>query len=113
LDYLGKQLLTISWAITDSLRQEWKNHLRSAIHPTIFAIVYWIAAGVSWVLRLPPSYRADLLVAAPKLAEGAFAAAGDYYTWKLGERVYGTGSNEAWAAVCSIDPKVVFEAYRS
>ena len=39
----------------------------------------------------------------PKVAQAVlFAAVGDYYTWKLGEKVYGTGSNEAWAAVCNI-----------
>ena len=45
-------------------------------------------------------YRADLLVMAPKVTQAVFAALGDYYTWKLGECVYGAGSNEAWAAVC-------------
>ena len=37
---------------------------------------------------------------APKVTQAIFAALGDYYTWKLGECVYGVGSNEAWAAVC-------------
>ena len=36
---------------------------------------------------------------APKVTQAIFAALGDFYTWKLGERVYGAGSNEAWAAV--------------
>lgn len=80
--------------------QEWKNHLRSAIHPVIFAAVYRFTTGLAWVLRLSPTYRADLLIAAPKVVQAVFAAVGDYYTWKLGERIYGTGSNEAWAAVC-------------
>ena len=97
---MGKQLLSIERAMADS-SQEWRNHLRSAIHPAIFAAVYWLAACLSWVLRLSPLYRADLLVAAPKVAQAVFAALGDYHTWKLGKRVYGAGSNEAWAAVCS------------
>ena len=80
--------------------QEWKNHLRSAIHPVIFAAVYQCASCLAWVLRLSPAYRADFLVAAPKAVQAVFAAVGDYYTWKLGERIYGIGSNEAWAAVC-------------
>ena len=79
--------------------KEWKNHLRSAIHPTLFAIVYKFASGLSRILRLPPTYRADVLVAAPKFAQAIIAALGNYYTWKLGERTYGVGSNEAWAAV--------------
>lgn len=60
-----------------------------------------MSSGLSWVLQLSPSYRADLLVAAPKATQAIIAALGDYYTWKLGERVYGLGSNEAWAAVCT------------
>lgn len=40
------------------------------------------------------------MLAAPKVTQAIFAALGDYYTWKLGEQVYGHGSNEAWAAVC-------------
>ena len=81
--------------------QEWKNHLRSAIHPVIFAAVYQCASCLAWVLRLSSTYRADLLVAAPKVVQAVFAAVGDYYTWKLGERIYGNGSNEAWVAVCA------------
>lgn len=51
-------------------------------------------------MRLSPGYRADLLVAGPKVTQAIVAALGDYYTWKLGERVYGVGGNEAWATVC-------------
>ncbi|KAL6716379.1 glycosylphosphatidylinositol anchor biosynthesis [Lecanora helva] len=84
---------------------EWKNHLRSTIHPVLFAIIYKVTSGLSWILRLSPSYRADILVAAPKITQAAIAALGDFYTWKLGERTFGTGSNESWAAffltVCS------------
>ncbi len=83
--------------------KEWKNHLRSAIHPALFAIVYRLASGLSWILQLSPSHRADILVGAPKVAQAIVAALGDYYTWKLGERTYGARSNEAWALVCSAD----------
>ena len=82
--------------------QEWKNHLRSAIHPALFAIVYRIAAAISWALRLSPTLRANFLIAAPKAAQACCAAFGDYYTWKLGEKIYGSRSNEAWAAVSQI-----------
>ena len=44
--------------------------------------------------------KAMLLVLLPKAFQGVFAAVGDYYTWKLAEQVYGTGSNTAWTAVC-------------
>ncbi|SLM36233.1 gpi mannosyltransferase 3 [Lasallia pustulata] len=84
---------------------EWKYRLRSAIHPAIFAAVYRLSSFVSQSLQLSPSYHADLMITAPKVLQAVFAALGDYYTWKLGERMYGRGSNEAWAAlaltVCS------------
>lgn len=83
-------------------RQEWKNQLRSSIHPAIFAGVYWLSSCLSRGIRLAPDAHADLLIAAPKVTQALFAALGDYYTWKLGERVYGQGSSEAWATVCSV-----------
>lgn len=52
-------------------------------------------------MRLSPIVQDELFLAAPKVTQAVIAALGDYYTWKLGERVYGRGSNEAWAAVCS------------
>ena len=39
------------------------------------------------------------MIIAPKLVQALFAALGDYYTWRLGERVYGAGSFEAWSTV--------------
>ncbi|KAL8799700.1 MAG: hypothetical protein Q9200_007470 [Gallowayella weberi] len=77
---------------------EWKNQLRSAIHPALFAGVYWLSTELSKLLQLTPEYHAELLLAAPKVTQAIFAALGDYYTWKLGERIYGRGSNEAWTA---------------
>ena len=107
----------ITWVCTEckqlsharelSIAQEWKNQLRSSIHPALFAAVYWIASLVSSILQLPPAWHADLMIAAPKVTQAIIAALGDYYTWKLGERVYGQGSNEAWASVRSF-PKPLF-----
>jgi phosphatidylinositol glycan class B len=45
-----------------------------------------------------PQFQAMILVLLPKAIQGTFAAFGDYYTWKLAERIYGTGSNAAWTA---------------
>lgn len=86
----------------DDRAQEWKSNLRSSTHPAIFAAVYWVSSFVSRASRLSPDTHAELLIAAPKVMQAIFAASGDYYTWKLGEEVYGRDSNEAWAAVCSI-----------
>lgn len=63
--------------------------------------MYWLSSCLSTGLGLAPDAHADLLIAAPKVTQAIFAALGDFYTWKLAERVYGRDSNEAWAAVCS------------
>ncbi|KAL8764736.1 MAG: hypothetical protein Q9209_007903 [Squamulea sp. 1 TL-2023] len=78
---------------------EWKNQLRSAIHPALFAGIYFLSAKLSKVLELTPHNHAELLLAAPKITQAVIAALGDYYTWRLGERMYGRASNEAWAAL--------------
>ncbi|KAL9023878.1 MAG: hypothetical protein Q9196_006907, partial [Gyalolechia fulgens] len=78
---------------------EWRNQLRSAIHPAIFAAVYWLSARLSELFQLNPYARDELFLTAPKVMQAAIAALGDYYTWRLGERVYGNGSNEAWVAL--------------
>ncbi|MCJ1397091.1 glycosylphosphatidylinositol anchor biosynthesis [Xylographa trunciseda] len=84
---------------------EWKHHLRSAIHPYLFATMYWLSAFSAELLHLSAHNRAELLIAAPKVLQAIFAALGDYYTWQLGQNVYGRDSNEAWATlaltVCS------------
>ena len=89
--------------ISDSNLQEWKNNLRSSIHPAIFAGFYWFSSSLSNALRLSPGSHADLLIATPKIVQAVFAAAGDFYTYKLGERIYGQGSYEAWTAVRCLD----------
>ncbi|EGC42672.1 GPI mannosyltransferase [Histoplasma capsulatum var. duboisii H88] len=78
---------------------EWRHHLRSSIHPYIFAAVYYVSNLVSGYLSISPLYRANLLLAAPKLTQALFAAVGDFYTWKLAGKVYGNSSYEAWGAL--------------
>jgi hypothetical protein len=79
--------------------KEWKSQLRSSIHPLIFTTIYYIAGSIAWILPLSPLTAADLLVAAPKTAQAVIAATGDYYTWKLAGKVYGSDSYGAWATV--------------
>jgi phosphatidylinositol glycan class B len=50
-------------------------------------------------LQFFPQFRAMLLSVLPNVVQGIIAGIGDYYTWQLSERIYGTGSNTAWAAV--------------
>lgn len=65
--------------------------------------MYWAIDWASGVLRLRPPARAELLLAGPKVLQACFAANGDYYTWKLAERVYVGNSYEAWAAVSHLE----------
>ncbi len=108
VDYVGEPNISLlaqsnqSGPILTIRAQEWKNNLRSSIHPAIFAGVYWVSSFLSRASRLSPDTHAKLLIAAPKVTQAIFAALGDYYTWKLGEGVYGRDSSEAWVAVCSI-----------
>ncbi|KAF7591183.1 glycosylphosphatidylinositol anchor biosynthesis [Aspergillus hancockii] len=78
---------------------EWRHHLRSSLHPLLFAAVYSVADLSARVLRLSSATRSDLLVVAPKLAQAVIAAIGDFYTWKLARSVYGHRSHEAWATL--------------
>lgn len=48
---------------------------------------------------MTPATRAELLLAAPKTLQGVLAALGDYYTWQLARRVFGRGSDQAWATL--------------
>ncbi|KAF2142490.1 glycosyltransferase family 22 protein [Aplosporella prunicola CBS 121167] len=77
---------------------EWREQLRSSLHPALFAALY---RAISGICSLSP----DVLIAAPKITQAVFAAAIDHSTWRLAERAYGRGSSAAWASlalsVCS------------
>ncbi|KAL5362064.1 Alg9-like mannosyltransferase family-domain-containing protein [Aspergillus floccosus] len=78
---------------------EWRHHLRSSLHPLLFATVYNVADLLARLLRLSSPVRAEVLVAAPKTAQALIATVGDFYTWKLARLVYGRGSHEATAVL--------------
>lgn len=50
-------------------------------------------------LQFFPQFRAMIMIVLPNVIQALIAAIGDYYTWRLAERVYGRGSNVAWVAV--------------
>ena len=50
-------------------------------------------------LSMYPQFRAMILVHVPKLFQGVIAALGDFYTWKLADKVYGRGSNFSWTSL--------------
>ncbi len=62
-------------------------------------MVYKITDAMSTLEGATRSARAYDLVIAPKIAHAVFAAMMDLFTWKLGQRVYGSGSSAALAAV--------------
>jgi hypothetical protein len=42
------------------------------------------------------------MLIAPKIVQGMFAAAMDFYTWKLGRKIYGVDSDAAMATVSAL-----------
>ncbi|KIW80445.1 hypothetical protein Z517_07061 [Fonsecaea pedrosoi CBS 271.37] len=78
---------------------EWKNHLRSAIHPAIFGLCYQLADTVAERLILQSPVRSEVLLAAPKTLQAFFAATTDFYTWRLASYVYGKDSAAALATL--------------
>lgn len=46
-----------------------------------------------------PQFRAMILSVLPNVVQGIIASLGDFYTWKLAEKMYGIGSNAAMVTV--------------
>ncbi|KAB5558126.1 glycosyltransferase family 22 protein [Coniochaeta sp. 2T2.1] len=98
------QALEPAWSIAfgaDSgawLTWEWEYQLRSSLHPALFGGAYNVAYKLMTLLDVVPSVKSSVLVALPKVIQSVFAAASDFYTWKLAEKVFGANSNPAWAA---------------
>ena len=100
LDYLGEWLLSTAHdACILTWTQEWREGLRSAVHPWICAIVYKLANAMSTLEGATRTARAEDMLIAPKIAQAIFAAVMDLATWKLGQKVYGRGSAAAMATV--------------
>ena len=79
--------------------QEWKNQLRSSLHPLVFGCVYHAAAVVVAISNCSTVTRSALLLVAPRVAQAVFAACVDYYTWSLAQQLYGTESKCAQISV--------------
>ncbi|THY67844.1 hypothetical protein D6C97_00578 [Aureobasidium pullulans] len=78
---------------------EWRERLRSSLHPFLFAGVYQATAFLAVSLHLETTTRAELLLAAPKVLQGCFAALTDFFIWKLAEKAYGRNSQASHAAL--------------
>lgn len=66
-------------------------------------MIYQITDVMSTMEGAIRSARAHDLLIAPKIAQAVFAAVMDIFTWKLGQRIYGSGSPTALAAVSVSD----------
>ena len=100
LDHLGGRRRICDERLLRLTRdQEWREHLRSALHPALFATIYKVTGGVSTAFNLAPASKAYTLLAAPKTLQAVIAAIGDYYTWKLAKHIHGPGSPPTWAAL--------------
>ncbi|KAL3428269.1 alg9-like mannosyltransferase [Phlyctema vagabunda] len=78
---------------------EWHKQLRSSLHPAIFAAFYYGCTKVMRALSFFPQFQAILLAVLPNSLQSLIAGLGDYYTWRLAEKLYGTGSDAAWTAL--------------
>ncbi len=74
--------------------------LRSSLHPAIFALGYLIVENAIGSLT---KVKAEWLIAAPKVMQTGFAALGDWYTWRLAEKLYGQNSTVAWSVVSVLE----------
>jgi len=74
---------------------EWREHLRSSLHPFLFSVVYKTAEMVSSTLNVAPSQKVEFLVASPKVFQAVLAASTDFFTWRLAEKLYGHGDRSA------------------
>ncbi|KAI0840537.1 glycosyltransferase family 22 protein [Hypoxylon sp. FL0890] len=80
------------------LTWEWKHRLRSSVHPAIFAFGYWIVQNFGGP-GMAPQTKAKWLIAAPKILQTGFAALSDWYSWRLAEKLYGSGSAASWSVL--------------
>jgi GPI mannosyltransferase 3 len=71
------------------------------LHPALFAIVYYVVDKPMEYFQFFPQFRAMILAVLPNLVQAYIAAAGDFYTWQLSERIYGIGSNTSLVTVSS------------
>ncbi|TGO59229.1 hypothetical protein BELL_1256g00020 [Botrytis elliptica] len=78
---------------------EWHYQLRSSLHPTLFAAAYYLIDKPMELVNFFPQFRAEVLAVLPNIIQAIFAAACDYYTWKMAEKMYGLGSRTGYVTL--------------
>ncbi|KAF7900841.1 hypothetical protein EAF00_003062 [Botryotinia globosa] len=78
---------------------EWHYQLRSSLHPTLFAAAYYLIDKPMEFVNFFPQFRAEVLAVLPNIIQAILAAACDYYTWKMAEKMYGLGSRTGYVTL--------------
>ncbi|ODQ54917.1 hypothetical protein SAICODRAFT_64193 [Saitoella complicata NRRL Y-17804] len=73
---------------------EWDEGIRNPLHPAVLAVLYKVLSVVG--VDTP-----DVVVVAPKVLQGVFAAVGDFYTVKLGRKMFGERVGR-WTLFCTV-----------
>ncbi|KAK1812084.1 glycosylphosphatidylinositol anchor biosynthesis [Friedmanniomyces endolithicus] len=78
---------------------EWREHLRSSLHPMMFAGVYRSTTELCRLLDVTTGRRAAILLGAPKGLQAVIAATGDFFTWALACKLFGHLHDASYAAL--------------
>lgn len=81
-------------------KQEWQHQLRPSLHPVIFAAFYFVIDNAMATVSIFPQFRAIITSVLPNIVQSIPAAAGDFFTFKLAQRLYGYETHPTLAAVC-------------
>ncbi|KAF2209071.1 glycosyltransferase family 22 protein [Cercospora zeae-maydis SCOH1-5] len=78
---------------------EWREGLRTSVHPYLFAAAYKVASQICELVRANEQFRAAVLLAAPRMLQAFWAAGMDLLTWRMACKLYGPGHAAAFAAL--------------
>ncbi|EPX72035.1 pig-B [Schizosaccharomyces octosporus yFS286] len=77
------------------LTWEWRNSIRSGLHPLIFACLYQLLKLLGW------DSNYTVMLSAPRILQGTFSAILDYATYQFALHRYGSRAAR-WTLVCSL-----------
>ncbi|SMY29379.1 unnamed protein product [Zymoseptoria tritici ST99CH_1A5] len=86
------------------LTWEWSERLRTSVHPFLFAVVFKSTDLLCNLLGANVHWRANALLAAPKVLQAVFAAVLDYHTWRLADLLHGRRTSYAALILTLISP---------
>ncbi|EFX02587.1 alg9-like mannosyltransferase [Grosmannia clavigera kw1407] len=88
------------------LTWEWRQHLRTSLHPVLFAVAYAAADSLLRLMHCVGPLRAIILTHLPTVVQAVIAAVADFSVWRLAGHLYGRDSNATWTALwlCVLSP---------